>query len=173
MRGYLAGLITITKPNQESNLSQNQVIKKRINSTESKNQYVFIVHGHDDEAKETVARVIEKLGLKVIILHEQPELGRTIIEKLEFNSNVSFAIVLLTPDDVGAKSGSGSRNPRSRQNVVFELGYFIAKLGRERVFVLCKGDIEIPSDYHGVIYTSIDKEGGWRFRLARNRRLLD
>src|ERR1035438_6975181 len=63
---------------------------------------VFVVHGHDDEAKEKVARFLERLKLEPIILHEQPNEGRTVIEKFEVFADVGFAVVLLTPDDVGA-----------------------------------------------------------------------
>lgn len=127
---------------------------------------IFVVHGHDDEAKETVARFIEKLGGRAVILHEQPNAGRTIIEKFEHHSNVAFAIVLLTPDDVGGKSAKTLKQ-RARQNVVFELGFFFAKLGRNKVCALHKEDVEIPSDIQGVIYTPMDKAGAWRIALMR------
>ncbi len=90
---------------------------------------VFVVHGHDNEAKETVARLIDRIGLNAIILHEQANLNSTIIEKLERHSSVCFAVVVLTPDDVGfPASNSSQAKPRARQNVIFELGYFIGKL---------------------------------------------
>ena len=131
---------------------------------------VFIVHGHDDGAKETVARAVEKLGLRVVILHEQPNKGRTLIEKLEtLAKNAGFAIVLLTPDDVGALKNKADKksNPRARQNVIFELGYFIGKLGRERVCAILKGDVELPSDINGVIYVRLDESGAWRQELTQ------
>lgn len=129
---------------------------------------VFIVHGHDIEAKETVARFIEKLGATAVVLHEQPSLGRTVIEKFEKYSGVRFAIVLLTPDDVGApRSAPKKLSPRARQNVVFELGFFVAKLGRKNVCALYKEGVEIPSDYHGIVYITMDSNGGWRNQLAR------
>jgi len=129
---------------------------------------VFLVHGHDVEAKETVARFIEKLELEVIILHELSNIGRTIIEKFEDHSNVGFAVVLLTPDDLGtSKDKKEELNPRARQNVIFELGYFIGKLGRKRVCVLYKEQIELPSDYEGILYVKMDKGGGWKQNLAR------
>ena len=91
---------------------------------------IFIVHGHDDGAKDSVARVVsEDLGLKPIILQEQPDKGDTVIEKLErCSSNVGYAIALVTPDDIGALNQEEDElNPRARQNVVFELGYFYRK----------------------------------------------
>ena len=131
-------------------------------------QDVFVVHGHDEAAKEAVSRFIEKLGIKAIILHEQPNAGRTIIEKFEVYSNVGFAVVLLTPDDIGASRDKATEGkPRARQNVILELGYFIAKLGRERVCALYKEEVELPSDIYGVLYIPIDTAGAWRLSLAK------
>ena len=128
---------------------------------------VFIVHGHNTALKESVARFLEKLALKPVILHEQPNMGRTVIEKFEAHSVVGFAVVLLTPDDIGGAASAPDRlQPRARQNVVLELGYFIGKLGRARVCALYAGDVEIPSDIHGVLYVPYDSSGGWRFKLA-------
>ena len=129
---------------------------------------VFIVHGHDTEAKETTARFIEKLGLAPVILHEQPNSGRTIIEKFEVYSDVGFAIVLLTSDDVGAsKKEQNNLQERARQNVILELGYFMGKLGRKRVCALHKHGVEIPSDYQGVIYIEQDQAGAWKKKVAQ------
>jgi len=136
-------------------------------STQQSND-IFIVHGHDEAAKHEVARFIEQLGLRAIILHEKPDEGKTIIEKVEHHSNVGFAVVLLTPDDVGySKDTPSESKPRPRQNVVFELGYFIGILGRSRVCALLKGDIELPTDYAGVQYKSMDDAGAWKYHLAR------
>ena len=112
---------------------------------------IFIVHGHDGEARETVARFLEKLGFEPVILHEQANRGRTIIEKVEVNSDVGFAVILLTPDDEGCARG-GVPEPRVRQNVLLELGYFIGLLGRDRVCALMRGEITIPSDFAGVVW---------------------
>lgn len=129
---------------------------------------VFLVHGHDNEAKETVARFIERLGLEAVILHEQANRGRTIIEKLEHHVDAFFAVVILTPDDVGAPcKDSNSLQSRARQNVIFELGLLIGKLGRSHVCALQKGEIELPSDYHGVLPIMMDQGGGWKTHLAQ------
>lgn len=128
---------------------------------------VFIVHGHDEAPRETVARFLEGLGLEVIILHEQTNRGMTIIEKLEAFAKVGFAVVLFTPDDVGRAKHDPVDRPRARQNVVLELGYFMGLLGRGRVCAIRKGDIEWPSDYGGVVWTSFDDAGGWRQALAQ------
>jgi predicted nucleotide-binding protein len=130
---------------------------------------VFIVHGHDDEAKLSVARFVEKLGLKAIILHEQASKGKTIIEKFEDQAlSSSFAIVLLTPDDIGySKNKKDENNFRARQNVIFELGYFCGVLNRKNVSVLYKEGVEIPNDYLGVVYTQLDNSNGWQLSLAK------
>jgi predicted nucleotide-binding protein len=128
---------------------------------------VFVVHGRDEATKQMVARFLEKLGLEPVILHEKPDKGRTVIEKFESYSLVAYAVVLLTPDDVGGLASDELKlSPRSRQNVVFELGYFIGKLGRERVCALYRG-VELPSDLHGVLYVLLDDEGAWKLALAR------
>jgi predicted nucleotide-binding protein len=129
---------------------------------------VFIVHGHDAGSKETVARFITSLGLTPIILHEQPNQGRTIIEKIEKHAQASFALALLTPDDHGSLAGIKTElKPRARQNVIFEFGFFIGLLGRDRVCALTKGDIELPSDYDGVLYVPLDEAGSWKMTLVR------
>lgn len=129
---------------------------------------VFVVHGHDDAAKQALARFLEKVELEAIILHEQPDQGLTIIEKFEsYASQVGFAVVLLTPDDLGAAKAAAVQTGRARQNVLFELGYFAGKLGRGRTCLLRKGDVEIPSDLYGVIYTDLDAGEGWKMKLVK------
>jgi predicted nucleotide-binding protein len=134
------------------------------------NNQVFIVHGHDGEMKAAVARTIEKLKLEAIILHEKPNAGKTIIEKFIENAKVGFAVVLLSPDDFGyAKTElAKQKRPRPRQNVVLELGFFIGKLGRERVCALIRDPqhIEPPSDILGVGYTPYDSHGAWMYKLV-------
>ena len=132
------------------------------------NNEVFIIHGRDNETKETVARFLEHLNLKPIILHEQSNQGRTIIEKFEQHAQVGFAVALLTPDDVGMlQEDRQNLKPRARQNVIFEFGYFIGRLGRNRVCALTKGSVETPSDYDGVIYIPLDEAGGWKMKLVK------
>ncbi len=132
-------------------------------------QNVFVVHGHDALAKVDLARTLEKLKLVPIVLHEQANEGKTVIEKFERDaSRVSFAVVLLTPDDSGHPAGKpGDAKPRARQNVILELGYFSGALGRANVCVVYKGDVDIPSDYLGVVYVSMDDAGAWKFTLAK------
>lgn len=131
---------------------------------------VFIVHGHDNETKQEVARFIESIGLETIILHEQASRSMTIIEKIEhYSSEANFAIVLYTPCDKGrgAKETNVPARNRARQNVVFEHGYLMAKIGRENVCALVKGEIETPSDISGVVYTPLDSKGGWKIELLK------
>jgi predicted nucleotide-binding protein len=130
---------------------------------------VFVVHGCDEAAKQIVARFLEKLGLNPVILHEQSNRGRTIIEKFEDHAEVRFAVIILTPDDIGrlATESESSSTLRARQNVIFEMGYFIGRIGRGRVFPLRRGSVEIPSDYSGVVYTELDDKGAWRVELVR------
>lgn len=130
---------------------------------------IFIVHGHNNEMKEAVARLLENKKFEPIIFHEQANKGRTIIEKLIQEGNtVSFAIILLSGDDI-FQTTEGKKVVRTRQNVILELGYFLGILGKERVFVLYStdNDFEMPSDFHGVLYTEYDKYGAWKTELCK------
>ncbi len=134
---------------------------------------VFLVHGHNEGAASTVARFIEQLGAKVVILHERPNKGRTIIEKFEEEAaDIGFAVALLTPDDRGGliDTSYDEQHQRARQNVIFELGFFLGRLGRPRVCALYVDGVEIPSDYQGVLFVPLDDEGTWRLRLAKELR---
>jgi predicted nucleotide-binding protein len=150
-------------------LKRNKSVKVT-NTIKAKNNYgnkVFIVHGHDVAVKLTVARTLEKLGLEAVILHEQPNGGKTIIEKLENNANeIGFAVILLTADDEGKALGETNLNKRARQNVVFEMGLFMGILGRDRVMLLLEDGVEKPGDLDGIVYTSIDKNDGWKYALC-------
>lgn len=129
---------------------------------------VFIVHGHDNAAKEAVARFIEKIGLEAIILHEQASSGNTIIEKIEENTNVGFGIVLYTPCDLGASQKQKDQlKARARQNVIFEHGYLIGKIGRKNVCALIKGDVETPNDISGVVYIKMDEADSWKYAVGK------
>ncbi len=139
--------------------------------TEGK-QKVFIVHGHDNEAKIEMARTLEKLGFEAIILHEQPNAGYTIIEKIAAYSDVVFAVVLYTECDLGRDKTKKVEEEqyRARQNVVFEHGYLIGKLDREKVAAFVKGNVETPGDISGVVYTTMDNAGAWKQELVREMR---
>jgi predicted nucleotide-binding protein len=128
---------------------------------------VFIVHGHDDGTREAVARFLERLRFEAVILHERANKGRTIITKFrEEAADIGFAVVLMTPDDHGGKVTEPT-NPRARQNVVFELGFFIGALGPERVAAIIRGEIERPSDFDGVVYIPFDAGNGWKQALGK------
>jgi predicted nucleotide-binding protein len=137
--------------------------------TQPRSRKVFVVHGHDDGAREAVARFLQRLGFEPVILHERANQGRTIIEKFEAHGDVGFAVVLLTPDDFGALR-DGEQKPRARQNVILELGYFIGRLTRARVCALKKGDVELPSDILGVVWEEFDERGAWQMKLANELR---
>ena len=128
---------------------------------------VFLNHGRDEATRDTVARFLSLLELEPVILDEQASQGKTIIEKFESHAQVRFAIALLTPDDAGALSNENTPRQRARQNVIFELGYFIGRLGRKGVCALTKGAVEIPSDYSGVVYILMDDGDGWKLQLVR------
>lgn len=133
---------------------------------------VFIVHGHDEEAKSKTARFIEKLGLEAIILHEQASSSQTIIEKIEEYSDVGFGIVLYTPCDIGARdTKTPEYKKRARQNVVFEHGFLIGKLKRKNVCALVKGTVEIPNDISGVVYVDMDKADAWMYTIAKEMKV--
>jgi predicted nucleotide-binding protein len=128
---------------------------------------VFIVHGRDPAPREAVARFLAKLDFEPIILHERPNRGRAIITKFqEEAADVGFAVVLMTADDHGSVVGEDLK-PRARQNVVFELGFFIGALGADRVAALMHRDVERPSDFDGVVYISLDQGNSWKHELAR------
>ena len=136
-------------------------------ATNIKSNKIFIVHGRNEAAKLSVESFLKDLGLEPIILHKQANQGQTIIEKIEAHSDVAFAVVLLTPDDEGKLKGATDLEDRARQNVIFELGYFSARLGRKYVCGLCTEGFNLPSDYDGVLYIPMDKHDGWHKKLAK------
>jgi predicted nucleotide-binding protein len=134
---------------------------------------IFIVHGHDDGLKIQVARLLEHTAdHKITILHEQANTGNTLIEKFEEHAaEVGFAVVLLTGDDEGRIAGNeGDLRRRARQNVVFELGFFLGAIRRQKVAVLVEPGVEQPSDINGIVYIAVDEAGGWQFELLRELR---
>jgi len=129
---------------------------------------VFLVHGRDDVTKNEVALFLRAIGLEPVILHLRPNGGRHLLTKFrEESEGASFAVVLMTPDDEGGPAGASDRRPRARQNVVFELVFFIEKLEPARVAALLKGDVEKPSDFDGIAYITFDSGGRWKTDLAR------
>jgi predicted nucleotide-binding protein len=133
---------------------------------------VFIVHGRDQARLYEVVRFLEKTttpdSVEVRILNEAANAGQTLIEKLErVGGGAAFAVVLLTGDDEGGIAGSREYQPRARQNVIIELGYFLGTIGRVRVAILYEAGVELPSDVHGMAYIPLDPGGGWKARLGK------
>jgi predicted nucleotide-binding protein len=129
---------------------------------------VFIIHGHDNELKTEVQLLLARAGVHAIVLHEQADMGRTIIDKLVEESGVAgYAIALLTPDDL-IDGGQG----RARQNVILEIGYFLGKIGKARLRMLVKQDVEVPSDLQGILYEKHDNSGAWKFKLLKEMRAV-
>ncbi len=153
-------------------------VPKAVNEPQELSRDIFIVHGHNEEMKQTVAMIVTKLGLNPIILHEQANEGRTIIDKFETNAeNIQFAIILLSGDDMAVSNRDleGVKDEeikprlekRARQNVVFEMGYFAGKLGRNRLFYLLQDGVAKPGDLDGLVYTPYDPVGAWKFSLVK------
>ena len=153
-----------SKENIEHTFKAIEMFRKTLPTLGLESREVFIVHGHDEDLKGKVVSFLKKSSLKPIILSEQPDKGRTIVEKLEAHASVPFVIVLLTKDDIGGKDEK-SLNPRARQNVILELGYFYGKLTRQRVCCLYEEGVELPSDILGITYIPYDEN--WEITLKR------
>jgi len=170
MLSYIDSLIMDVNNDEYDFPDEKEAIKKEKplpDKTEKSNK-IFIVHGHDGETKEKTARFLEKLGFEALILHEQASRSQTIIEKIEKHTDeIDFAIVLYTPDDMGnvkADAENGTLKFRARQNVVFEHGYLMGKIGRENVIPLVEGNIELPNDISGIVYLS---DSDWQIDIAK------
>lgn len=164
MESFLESL-TLDIQNDDHNIPMT-TSNVRSSNTRTNKSKVFIVHGHDEIMKQKIARFLEKLGIAPIILEEQPNQGKTIIEKIEKYSNVKFGIVLYTPDDLGndKERAKDKLNKRARQNVILEHGYLMGKIGRKNVVPLVARGIESPSDLHGVVYVD---EKDWQIKIAK------
>lgn len=140
---------------------------KMTSTSANQNNKVFLVHGHDHVMLLEVKDFISSIGLEPVILNDKTNKGQTVIEKLEDNSDVGYAIVLLSPCDKGCAKRAKELKHRARQNVILELGYFYGKLGRGRVCTLLKKSVEIPSDFTGIVYTAFDTKKQWKVSLAK------
>jgi predicted nucleotide-binding protein len=154
----------------KNNLLESEIPKKESSPREETviddKKNIFIVHGHDNALKAEVALFLSKLNLNPLILNDLPLHGETIIEKIEKYSNVDYAIALMTPDDLGKSKTQKKYMKRARQNVILELGYFISKLGRDNVAIICEKDIELPSDINGILYI-VNSENSWQLKIAK------
>ncbi len=129
---------------------------------------VFVVHGQNDSARIEVVNFLESIGLKGIVLHDQPSMGRHLLTKfIEEAELATFAVVLMNDDDVGGRKGEEKLAPRARQNVILELGYFLAHIGQAKVCALKTPHLETPSDFDGIVYISMDDEQRWKQELKR------
>ena len=128
---------------------------------------VFVVHGQNHRVQADVVAFLGAIGLRPIVLHEQPNMGRHLLTKfIEEAELVTFAVVLMTDDDVGGPLG-GAQVPRARQNVILELGYFLSHLGQARVCALITPGLETPSDFDGIVYIRVADSEGWKRELMR------
>lgn len=151
---------------QESD--QESAVTDAVRPVDAVSRKVFLVHGRDEAAKNEVALFLRVIDLDPIILHLRPNGGRHLLTKFrEESDGAAFAVILMTPDDEGGLAGAADRRPRARQNVVFELGFFIGKLEPAGVAALLKGDVEKPSDFDGIAYITFDSSGRWKTDLAR------
>lgn len=147
-------LIPLNRPAQNSSADGQEEL-----SSQQRTKKVFVVHGRDDVAKTSLEVFLHEIGLEPIVLHRQADEGMTIIEKFEKHSDVDYAFILLTPDEIAYLSEEESKPDNDRQkelrarpNVIFEFGYFVGKLGRSRVCCLYTGNVSLPSDVSGMIY---------------------
>ena len=164
----LYGKVELLKDSENLKISVEDYNKKEVKLSSD----IFIVHGHDDVVRLNVTRAIEQLGLNPIILNEKANEGKTVIEKFEAHSNVSYAIILMTNDDKGNVKSASELNPRARQNVIFEFGFFCGKLGRKGVCVLYERGVELPSDINGFVYIPIDSAGGWKLKVVNELKAI-
>lgn len=154
--------------NMNNDIPENSKSYQSLNKKDNKEGKIFIVHGHDGELKYNVSNWLHEIGLSPIILHERANGGVTsIIQKIKENSDVDCAIILMTADDEGKAINEPNYKKRARQNVVLEAGYFIGKLGAERVIILRDEEIETPGDLGGCIYIIADRYDGWRDKVKK------
>lgn len=153
--GYFEEALTdISNANPELELKKPKAAKGNI---------VFIIHGHDNELKSEVLLLLKRAGVNSFVLHEQADRGRTVIDKLlEETDHAGYAVALLTPDDL-----THDGNNRARQNVILEIGYFIGRLGKERLRMIVRDQVEIPSDLTGILYEKYETTGAWKIKLLK------
>lgn len=140
---------------------------------EGRGSQVFVAHGRDLARADATALCLHDAGLEPIVLYKQPDKGRAVIEKFEQYAKTSFAVVLLTADDLGALKAdaeAGELQPRARENAILELGFFAGRLGRENVCVIADEGVEPPSDFKGVLILRFDAAGEWKHALLKRLR---
>lgn len=175
LSAYLVRRASTTRPGaeKETSLLRVQEIAPSANlasdtqSSDRSPNRVFVVHGQNETARTAVVSFLESIGLVGIVLHDQPNMGRHLLTKfIQEAELVTFAVILMTDDDVGSLKG-GKLEPRARQNVILELGYFLAHLGQAKVCALITPGLETPSDFDGIVYIRMDNEQRWQQELKR------
>ena len=152
----------------DSTLTFSEVYNKKTDETSRKSpNRVFVVHGQNESARDQVVKFLSGVGLIGIVLHDQPNMGRHLLTKfIDEAELVTFAVVLMTDDDVGGLKGD-KLEPRARQNVILELGYFLSHLGQSRICALVSPGLEAPSDFDGIVYIKMDDDGRWKTVFKR------
>lgn len=164
---------TVVEAKDETSSSPTQVVAPDVGeppeaeSADRSPNRVFVVHGQNESARTAIVSFLESVGLLGIVLHEQPNMGRHLLTKFIQEADlVTFAVVLMTDDDEGCRKGA-TLAPRARQNVILELGYFLAHLGQARVCALITPGLETPSDFDGIVYIRMDDDRRWQQELKR------
>lgn len=162
----LLGLIQSAIMQLELNIGEKVISNSGdITNLKMESDKVFIVHGHDETLKQQLEIFLSEIGIDAVVLHRKADEGMTVIEKFEKHSNVGYAFVLLSPDDLGCKLIDSNNainmedmEKRARQNVIFEFGYFLGKLGRKRVCCIYKEGVVLPTDASGIIYKKVSEK---------------
>ncbi|PRY42166.1 putative nucleotide-binding protein with TIR-like domain [Geodermatophilus tzadiensis] len=146
-------------------------VEPREKSALSEKKTIFLVHGNNIDVRNDIETQLHRWKLvpdtEIIVLDRQANMGQTLIEKFEKHAgDAGLAIVVATPDDVGRKKTATDDEPRARQNVIYELGYFNGLLGRASTIVMNAG-ITQPSDIAGLVYIKYEQGGSWAWELAR------
>ncbi len=166
LRRAVRDILAACNKNEAQNYPRSEEKVRKFRSDPSREK-IILVCGPDESLRAQAARLLEKLGFDVVVLVEERGKGRTLIEKLEGRSDITRAVVLLTPDDFGRSNKEKENDqPRARQNVILELGYFLGKLGRGKVFVVRDESVDLPSDYRGVECIELDSGGMWKLKLT-------
>jgi len=154
--------------------NKTEIAKKAENMEKSNTGKVLIIHGQDEEKKATVASFLTKLGLEPVIPHEEPSPGMDLMEKIVRSPNVTFAIILLTADDYGYPKGRPEESkPRPKQDVIFELGFLIGRIGPNLVCALCEEGLDLPPEYKGNVFIPYDPGGLWKLLIARAMKMAN
>lgn len=165
VKGYYLGALTAAKEVLSEDTFGELLENTRAIASKDLTNKVFVVHGHDEDAKYQLEIILAEMGLEPVVLHRKADSGRTIIEKFEEHADVGFAFVLLTPDEVAYLADQASlpddkrkKEFRARPNVIFEFGYFVGRLGRHRTCCVYRGNVTLPSDLSGLLYKKFEKK---------------